>query len=74
VDNEQVSPTTPSYFDIVELPIKKPRARIELLRMICAFLSSKGGHIFLGIDSKNLQVKGINISTKQQDEFKFYIK
>lgn len=42
--------------------------------MICAFLSSKGGHAFLGIESKTMQVKGIKITTKQQDEFKFYVK
>lgn len=35
--------------------------------MICAFLSSKGGHIYLGIEKTNIQVKGIKITTKQQD-------
>lgn len=74
ITNEFLAPNSPSHFDLIELPIKKPRQKIEMLRHICAFLASKGGHIYLGIEQKNMQVKGIPITSKQQDEFKFYIK
>ena len=62
--NEQLAPSTPSYFDLVELPLKNPKQRVDILRFICSFLSSKGGHLFLGVDRKTWQVRGNTILNK----------
>ena len=45
-----------------------------LLKTIVAFLNSKGGTIFMGIDDSNGEVVGLTLGRRDMDEFKLMIK
>lgn len=55
-------------------PIKDQKTKWNLLKAICAYLNSKGGTIYVGVEDKDGKVMGNVIQRKEQDEFKLFIK
>ena len=49
------------------LPIKESRNKWNLLKTICAYLNSKGGTIYIGVEDKDGKVIGNILQRKEQD-------
>ena len=53
-------------FKSYSLPLANNKERDDIKRQICGFLNSKGGRLYLGINSQN-EVKGIVLDSKTRD-------
>jgi len=62
------------FKNFTEIPLREAKHKYTLLKTINAFLNTKGGSIYLGVEDSNCKVKGYYLSLKQQDEFKFFVK
>ncbi len=61
-------------FKNYSFPIRESFLKQILVKTIVAFLNSKGGTIFMGVDDSSGKVEGMTLGRKEMDEFKLMIK
>ena len=61
-------------FKNYDFPIKGSFLKKVLLKTIVAFMNSKGGMIFMGVDDSTGKVEGVTIGRREMDEFRLMIK
>lgn len=56
-----------------EIPLKEPKHKLIILKTITAFLNTKGGAIYLGVEDGKCEVVGNVVSKPRQQEFRGFI-
>lgn len=61
-------------FRMESVPFKEDSVKWSIVKAIISFLNSKGGTIYVGIESKKGKVQGLFLEHKERDSFKLTLK